>query len=356
MYDIRDLIRQAYDLKASDLFIKADSPPMLRLHGRIVPVEGTEKLSGDETRRMAYSIMSHEQIGRFEHRHELDIGWELDGLTRVRTNIYQQRGTIGVVSRLVPLKLYTLEQLGMPPAVGELTKARQGLMLITGPTGSGKSTTLAGMINKINEEQSKNIVTIEDPIEFVHPDKKCIISQREVGIDTDSFSDALKYVLRQNPDIILIGEMRDVESVSVALQAAETGHLVFGTLHTSSAAETLERIVNLFPPEDKMLLCMRMSQSVRGFIAQKLLPRVDTVGRVAAVEIMIATPTVAKLIEEGKTGNIYTAIQEGGFWGMQTMNQCLTRYYKAGIISEDDAMAAAGNLTELRQMIRRPGT
>ncbi|WP_395090706.1 type IV pilus twitching motility protein PilT [Armatimonas sp.] len=356
MYDIRDLIRQAYELKASDLFIKADSPPMLRLHGRILAVEGTEKLSGDETRRMAYSIMSHEQIGRFEHRHELDIGWELDGLTRVRTNIYQQRGTIGVVSRLVPLKLYTLEQLGMPPAVGELTKARQGLMLITGPTGSGKSTTLAGMINKINEEQSKNIVTIEDPIEFVHPDKKCIISQREVGIDTDSFSDALKYVLRQNPDIILIGEMRDVESVSVALQAAETGHLVFGTLHTSSAAETLERIVNLFPPEDKMLLCMRMSQSVRGFIAQKLLPRVDTVGRVAAVEIMIATPTVAKLIEEGKTGNIYTAIQEGGFWGMQTMNQCLTRYYKAGIISEDDAMAAAGNLTELRQMIRRPGT
>jgi twitching motility protein PilT len=355
MYDIRELIRQAHELKASDLFIKASSPPMLRLHGRITPVEGTEKLTGDDTRRMAYSIMSHEQIGRFEHRHELDIGWELDGLTRVRTNVYQQRGTIGVVSRLVPLKLYTLEQLGMPPAVGELTKARQGLMLITGPTGSGKSTTLAGMINKINEEQSKNIVTIEDPIEFVHPDKKCIISQREVGIDTDSFNDALKYVLRQNPDIILIGEMRDVESVSVALQAAETGHLVFGTLHTSSAAETLERIVNLFPPEDKMLLCMRMSQSVRGFIAQKLLPRVDTVGRVAAVEIMIATPTVAKLIEEGKTGNIYTAIQEGGFWGMQTMNQCLTRYFKAGIISEDDAMAAAGNLTELRQMIRRPG-
>ncbi|MCX6369147.1 MAG: type IV pilus twitching motility protein PilT [Armatimonadetes bacterium] len=355
MYDIRDLIRQAFDLKASDLFIKAGSPPMLRLHGRITSVEGTEKLTGDDTRRMAYSIMTHEQIGRFEHRHELDIGWELDGMTRVRTNIYQQRGTIGVVSRLVPLKIYTLEQLGMPPAVGEMTKSHQGLILVTGPTGSGKSTTLAGMINKINEEQSKNIVTIEDPIEFVHPDKQCILSQREVGIDTDSFSDALKYVLRQNPDIILIGEMRDVESVAVALQAAETGHLVFGTLHTASAAETLERIVNLFPPEEKMLLCMRMSQSVRGFLAQKLLPRVDTVGRVAAVEIMIATPTVAKLIEEGKTGNIYTAIQEGGFWGMQTMNQCLTRYFKAGLISEEDAMAAAGNITELRQMIRRPG-
>jgi twitching motility protein PilT len=356
MYDIRELIRQSFELKASDLFIKAASPPMLRLHGRIQAMEGLEKLSGDDCRRMAYSIMTHEQIGRFEHRHELDIGWELDGLTRVRTNIYQQRGTIGVVSRLVPLKIYTLDQLGMPPAVGELTKSRHGLILVTGPTGSGKSTTLAGMINKINEEQSKNIVTIEDPIEFVHPDKKCILSQREVGIDTDSFADALKYVLRQNPDIILIGEMRDIESVSVALQAAETGHLVFGTLHTASAAETLERVVNLFPPEDKALLCMRMGQSVRGFLAQKLLPRVDTVGRVAAVEIMISTPTVAKLIEEGKTGNIYTAIQEGNFWGMQTMNQCLTRYYKAGIISEDDALAAAGNLTELRQMIRRPGT
>ena len=356
MYDIRDLIRQSFELKASDLFIKAGSPPMLRLHGRIQPMEGLEKLSGDDCRRMAYSIMTHEQIGRFEHRHELDIGWELDGLTRVRTNVYQQRGTIGVVSRLVPLKIYTLDQLGMPPAVGELTKSRHGLILVTGPTGSGKSTTLAGMINKINEEQYKNIVTIEDPIEFVHPDKKCILSQREVGIDTDSFADALKYVLRQNPDIILIGEMRDIESVSVALQAAETGHLVFGTLHTASAAETLERIVNLFPPEDKALLCMRMSQSVRGFLAQKLLPRVDTVGRVAAVEILIATPTIAKLIEEGKTGNVYNAIQEGNFWGMQTMNQCLTRYFKAGIISEEDAMAAAGNLTELRQMIRRPGT
>jgi twitching motility protein PilT len=356
MYDFRELIRTTAELKASDLFIKVGSPPTLRLHGRIGPLEGTEKLSADDTRRMAYSVMTHEQIGRFEHRHEMDIGWELEGICRIRTNIYQQRGTIGVVSRIVPLKLYTLDQLGMPPAVGELTKHKSGLILVTGPTGSGKSTTLAAMINKINEEQAKNIVTIEDPIEFVHPDKQSILSQREVGIDTDSFSDALKYVLRQNPDIILIGEMRDIESVAVALQAAETGHLVFGTLHTASCSETLERVVNLFPPHDKPLLCLRMSNSVRGFVAQKLLPRVDTVGRVAAVEIMIATPTIAKLIEEGKAGNIYTAIQEGGFWGMQTMNQCLARYYKAGIISEEDALVNAGNITELRQMIRRPGS
>jgi twitching motility protein PilT len=352
--DLKDLIRYAAEVKASDVFIKEGTPPAMRLHGRITTVEGQPVLGSEDTRRLAYSVMSHEQIGRFEHRHEMDLAFEVDGVTRVRANIYQQRGSLGLVCRLVPLKIYTLEQLGMPPAVGEMTKNRNGLVLVTGPTGSGKSTTLAAMINKINEEQYKNIITIEDPIEFVHPDKKCIVSQREVGLDTDSFSDALKYVMRQNPDIILIGEIRDVESVSVALQAAETGHLVFGTLHTASAAETLDRLMNLFPPHEKNLLCLRLSNSLRGVLSQKLLPRVDTVGRVAAVEIMIATPTVAKLIEEGRAGNIYTAMQEGGFWGMQTMNQCLTRYFKAGIISEDDALAAAGNLTELKQMLRRP--
>lgn len=352
--DIKDLIRTANELKASDVFVKHDSPPCMRLHGRIVRYEGLPVLTPEDTRRMAYSVMTHEQIGRFEHRHEMDLAFEVDGAVRIRCNIYMQRGGIGLVNRLVPLKIFTLEQLGQPPSVGELTKQRSGLILVTGPTGSGKSTTLAAMINKINEEQSKNIVTIEDPIEFVHPDKQCILSQREVGLDTDSFSDALKYVLRQNPDIILIGEIRDVETVSICLQAAETGHLVFGTLHTASAAETMDRLINMFSPEDKPLLCLRLSNVMRGVVAQKLLPRVDTVGRVAAVEIMIATPTIAKLIEEGRVGNLYNAIAEGGFWGMQTMNQCLTRYYKAGIVSEEDALNNAGNLTELRQMIRRP--
>ncbi len=356
MVDIHDLIRYAAEVKASDIFIKAGSPPNLRLHGRIGAIEGMDILSPDDTRRMAYSIMSHEQIGRFEHRHEMDLALEIEDVTRVRANIHQQRGSIGLVCRLVPLKIYTLDQLGMPPAVGEMTKNRSGLVLVTGPTGSGKSTTLAAMIHKINNEQAKNIITIEDPIEFVHPDIKSIVSQREVGIDTDSFSDALKYVVRQNPDIILIGEIRDVETISVALQASETGHLVFGTLHTASASETLDRIMHLFPPHEKSLLCLRLANSLRGILSQKLLPRTDTAGRVAAVEIMIATPTVAKLIEEGRAGNIYTAIQEGNFWGMQTMNQCLARYFKAGLISEDDALSAAGNLTELRQMIRRPGS
>jgi twitching motility protein PilT len=356
MPDIMELVRKAHQAGVSDIFIKSGARICVRLHGKILPMEGYEDvLNNDDTRQMAYSVMTHEQIGRFEHRHEMDLAFQVEDLTRIRANIYQQRGGTAMVCRLVPLKIYSLEQLGMPPAIGEQTKHRQGLILVTGPTGSGKSTTLAGMIDKINNERRTNIVTIEDPIEFVHPDKLSILSQREVGLDTDSFSDALRAVVRQNPDIILIGELRDVETMGVSLQAAETGHLVFGTLHTSSAAETLDRIINLFPPHEKDLLCLRLSSSLRAIIAQKLLPRIDAVGRVAAVEILIATPTIAKLVEEGRAGNIYSAIQEGGFWGMQTMNQCLTRYFKAGIISEDDALNAAGNFTELKQMLRRPG-
>lgn len=352
--DVRDLIKMALVRKGSDVFIKAGSPPAMRIHGRIAILTDLPMLTADDTRRLAYSIMSHEQIGRFEHRHELDLAFELEGETRVRANIYQQRGSMGLVCRLVPLKLLSLEQLGLPPVIGDFTKHRQGLVLVTGPTGSGKSTTLAAVIDKINQERRANIVTVEDPIEFVHPDKLCIVSQREIGIDTDSFTDALKYVVRQNPDIILIGEMRDIETMNVALQASETGHLVFGTVHTASAAETLDRIINLFPLHERNTLCLRMSNSMRGVVSQKLLPRVDTEGRVAAVEIMVVTPTIAKLIEEGRAGNIYSAIQEGNFWGMQTMNQCLAKYYKAGIISEEDALSAAGNMTELKQMIRRP--
>jgi twitching motility protein PilT len=310
-------------------------------------------LTADDTRNLAYSVMTHEQIGRFEHRHELDLAFTIEGITRVRANIYQQRGSIAMVCRLIPLNIYTLEDLKMPPAVAELAKQRQGLVLVTGPTGCGKSTTLAAMIDLINETRRCHIVTIEDPIEFVHPDKKAIVSQREVGIDTDSFSDALKYVVRESPDVILIGEMRDIETMHVALQAAETGHLVFSTVHTPSAAETMDRIINMFPPHDKPQICMRLSNSLRGIISQKLVPLKDGSGRIAAVEVMISTPTIAKLIEEGRVGQIYSAIEEGQFWGMQTMNQCLYKYYKQGLITEEDALAYAGNLTELRQMLRR---
>ena len=348
------LVREAAKGKASDVFIKKDSPPCWRQHGLIKRMDGYSPLTADDCRDLCYSVMSHEQIGRFEHRHELDLGLELEGVTRLRVNIYQQRGAMAMVMRLVPLKIYTIEQLGLPPILSELTRKRNGLVLVTGPTGSGKSTSLAAMINEINENRPVNVLTVEDPIEFVHPDKIGIVSQREVGLDTDSFMDAHKYMMRQNPDVILVGELRDIETMSVALTAAETGHLVFSTLHTSSAAETLDRIINLYPPQDREMLCLRLSGSLMGVVSQKLLPRADGTGRVAGIEVMISTPTVAKLIEDGTSSNIYTAISEGNFWGMHTMNQCLLKYTRAGLITEEEAIHNAGNITELKQWIRRP--
>jgi twitching motility protein PilT len=325
----------------------------MRINGSIRATD-YPPLTADDTRTLAYSIMTHEQIGRFEHRHELDVAFEVPGVSRIRCNVHQQKGSMGMTLRLVPLKIYTLDQLGMPPVLSEMTKNRSGLILVTGPTGSGKSTTLAAMIDLINSSQRKNIITVEDPIEFVHPDKMGIVSQREVGIDTDSFSDALKYMMRQNPDTILIGEMRDLETINISLVAGETGHLVLSTLHTSSAAETLDRIMNMYPPQDRDQLCLRLSGVLKGVVCQKLLPRADNTGRVAAIETMVATPTVQKLIEEGRAAQIYSAIAEGNFWGMQTMNQCLQKYYKAGLITEDEALQNAGNITEMKQMIRRP--
>lgn len=351
--ELIDLAKYAAEQKASDLFIKADAPPMLRVNGKITATD-FPVLKADEVRDLAYSIMNHNQIARFEHRHELDLAFTVEGVARFRANIYQQRGTIGAVLRLIPLEIQSLDDLGMPPVIKDLTMHRQGLILVTGPTGCGKSTTLAAMIDLINMNRRCNVVTIEDPIEFVHEDKQSIINQREIGIDTDSFTDALKYVVRQSPDVILIGEMRDVETMNVALAASETGHLVMSTVHTSSAAETMDRIINMFPPHDKPQICMRMANSLRGIVSQKLLPRADGKGRIAAVEIMVATPTISKLIEEGRSGQIYSAISEGGFWGMQTMNQCLVKYFKAGLITEEEAFFNAGNLTELKQMIRRP--
>jgi len=351
--DLKEISQKAAAVKASDIFLKLGSPPMMRVDGKIRQIEGYTPLTSENCETLAYSIMTHEQIGRFERRHELDLAFQIDGVARFRANIYQQRGSLGLVLRIIPLEILPLEKLGMPPAIADLAKQRQGLVLVTGPTGCGKSTTLAAMIDLINANRRCNIVTVEDPIEFVHPDKKAILNQREIGIDTDSFTDALKYVVRQSPDVILIGEMRDVETMNVALAAAETGHLVFSTVHTTSSAETLDRIMNMFPPHDKPIVCMRLGVSLKGVISQKLVPKKDEAGRVAAIEVMISNPTIAKLLEEGRSGQIYQAIAEGGFWGMQTMNQCLDKFFKSGLISEEEALANAGNLTELKQMMRR---
>lgn len=354
MLDLHEIIRLAATKKASDVFIKTNTPVCMRIAGKITATD-LPPLTPDDTRSLAYSIMTHEQIGRFEHRHEMDLAFEVEGVCRIRANVYQQRGAIGVVCRLIPLRIFSLEQLGMPPAIGEMCKNRQGLVLVTGPTGSGKTTTMAAMIDLINSTRRVHVVTIEDPIEFVHPDKMSIVSQREIGLDTDSFMDALKYMLRQNPDIILIGEMRDVETFNVALAAAETGHLVFSTLHTASAADTLDRIINMFPPQDRDMVCLRLGGSLKGVVSQKLIPRADGTGRVGAVEVMVATPTISKLLEEGRASQLPAAIAEGNFWGMQTMNQCLLKYFRAGLIAEEEALMNAGNVTELKQMIRRPG-
>lgn len=354
---IEDLLRQAFEMRASDLFIKAGSPPTVRLHGKIVPLEGFPVLGPEEPRDYCFSVMSHEQIARFEHRLSLDLAFTVGEICRVRANVYQQRQSVAGVFRLIPIQMWTLEQLWpddpqVPRVLNDLCNTRQGLILVTGPTGCGKSTTLAAMIDRINETRRSHIVTIEDPIEFVHTDKQSIVSQREVGIDTESFLDALKYVVRESPDIILIGEMRDPETMQVCMQAAETGHLVFSTVHTPSASETLDRIVNMFPPQDKKLIAQRLSNAIRAIVAQKLVPRADGSGRIAAVEIMINTPTIAKMIEDGHFGEVYRAIAEGSFWGMQTMNQCLYRYTRAGLITEEEALNYAGIQSELRQMLR----
>jgi twitching motility protein PilT len=350
--DLDEVLLKAHEMRCSDVFLKDNCPPVYRQHGKILRSD-FPVLNAEEIRRLAYSLMTPQQIQRFEQRREMDIGFSRP-FSRFRTNVFQQKGSVGVVLRLIPLTMPHLDELGMPPVLKELPKQKTGLILVTGPTGSGKSTTLAAMLNQINESQPKNLVTVEDPIEYVHQDKMGIVNQREVGIDTESFQTALKYVLRQAPDVILIGEMRDVETFSICLQAAETGHLVFSTVHTPSAYETMDRIINMFPPHEKQQMCMRMSNSLRGIVSQKLVPRADGSGRVAGVEVLIATPTVAKLVEEGRFGMIYDHIRDGEYWGMQTMNQCLLRYYRAGLISEEDALTAAGNITELRQMMRRP--
>ncbi|MCL5103040.1 MAG: type IV pilus twitching motility protein PilT [Armatimonadetes bacterium] len=351
--ELKEIAAKAAQVRASDIFLKVDAPPMMRLNGTVSNVDSYPNLTIEDMETLAYSIMTHEQIGRFERRHELDLAFTIEGIARFRANVYKQRGSIGLVLRVIPLEIYSLQELGMPESLGTLATQRQGLVLVTGPTGCGKSTTLAALIDVINSTRRCNIVTIEDPIEFVHLDKKAIVSQREIGIDTDSFTDALKYAVRQSPDVILIGEMRDVETMNVALAASETGHLVFSTVHTCSAAETLDRIMNMFPPHDKPQVCTRLSVALKGVVSQKLVPKADNSGRVAAVEIMIANPTISKMLEEGRSSQIYQAISEGEYWGMQTMNQCLGKYSKAGIITEEEALMNAGNLTELRQMLRR---
>lgn len=352
--ELSDLIAVAFEMDASDLFCKAGTVPMAKQFGKVVPLEGEwPVIDRANMKRMINNVMNEHMKHRFQETMEMDLGFGVEGKCRVRCNVYMERGNWAVVCRVIPLTIRSLADLGLPPVLAELTKHRMGLVLVTGPTGSGKTTTLAALIDIINQERQCHIVTIEDPLEVYHPDKASYVSQREIGIDTMDFQPALRAVVREAPDVILIGEMRDAATMGVALQAGETGHLVFSTVHTASAYETMDRIVNMFPPHEKHHICQRMSGSLRAIVAQKLVPRADGNGRVVCNEILICTPTVSKAIEDEHFSDLYGHMNEGAFWGMQTMNQSLVKYVKAGLITEQTAMANAGIASELKQMLRR---
>lgn len=351
---MHQLIRMTAEINGSDLMVKAGQVPMNKRYNVVSPLHPELPVLDEKTmKRMLGELMNDRQRRVFEETMEMDLGFTVEGLCRVRCNVYMNKGGWASVSRVVPLKIKSVEELGLPPILNELTKHHMGLILVTGPTGSGKTTTLAAMLDNINANRSCHMVTIEDPLEFIHFDKKAYVTQREVGIDTLDFQPAMRAALREAPDVILIGEMRDITTMGIALQAGETGHLVFSTVHTSSAYETMDRVINMFPPHEKMYMCQRMGGSLRAIIAQKLVPRADGEGRVAALEILICTPTVTKKIEDGHFSDLYALMNEGEFWGMQTMNQSLVRYVKAGIITEETALKNAGVASELKQMLRR---
>lgn len=353
MVSMHELLKALVEKGASDLHITVGVPPMIRLYGKIVPLDGPP-LSPAETKQLAYSVMTDAQKHRFEEQKELDFSFGIKGLARFRANVYTQRGAVGLAVRLIPYMIRTFEELGLPKVVEELCERPKGLILVTGPTGSGKSTTLAAMIDKINTERQEHIITIEDPIEYVHNHKRCIVNQREVHADTSSFKVALRSALREDPDKVLIGEMRDLETIEAALTIAETGHLTFATLHTNSAVQTINRIIDVFPAHQQPQIRAQLSFVLEGVLCQQLLPRADGKGRVLALEILVPTPAIRNLIREDKIHQIYSAMQTGQEkYGMQTMNQSLLNHYLRRNITLETALGSSLLPEELQQMIQR---
>ena len=346
---LSDYLFDAIGMGASDLHVTAGLPPMVRITGKVQPLD-YPPLTPNATRELIYDILSNDQRQRLENDWELDFSYSLPRTARFRVNVYYQRSALGAAFRAIPHEITGLDELGLPKAVHDMIEKPRGLVLVTGPTGSGKSTTLASMIDKINETRNEHIMSVEDPIEFLHQHKKCIVNQREVNQDTKSFAQALKHVLRQDPDVILVGEMRDLETISLAVTAAETGHLVFGTLHTQDAPQTVDRIIDVFPPHQQHQVRAQLANALQGIITQTLIPRRDGNGRVVACEVLVPTPGVRNLIREAKNHQIYSAMQTGGKFGMQTMDTALVELVRRGVISREEAERRSSNPDELRRL------
>jgi twitching motility protein PilT len=345
-------LKRVVELEGSDLHITTNTPPQIRVHGHLQREVGGP-MTPAETKQMTYSVLTDAQKKRFEETLELDFSFGIKGLARFRCNMFNQRGAVAAVYRLIPEKIKTFTELNLPPVLANLAEKPRGLVLVTGPTGSGKSTTLAAMIDKINKERHDHILTIEDPIEFVHQHQSCLVNQREVHSDTNSFSAALRAALREDPDIVLIGEMRDLETVEAALRIAETGHLTFGTLHTNSASQTINRIIDIFPSHQQSQIRTQLSLVLEGIVCQALLPKIGG-GRVVALEIMIPTPAIRNLIREDKIHQIYSAMQTGQEKvGMQTMNQSLATLYQKKLVTLETALLRSSNRDELQDLISR---
>jgi len=350
-FDFSEVLRRMVEARASDVHLTAGFPPAIRDKGKITPMDGFPVLGTQDTREVVYSILNDDQRKRFETQKQLDFAYAIPGVARFRVNCFFQRGAVSAAFRLIPQDIPALDSLGVPQVLRELTQKPRGFVLVTGPTGSGKSTTLAAMIDVINRERQDHILTIEDPIEFLHQHKKSIVNQREIGSDADDFSLGLKAALREDPDVILVGEMRDLETIATALTAAETGHLVFATLHTQSTSQTVDRIIDVFPPEQQGQVRAQLSIALQGIVTQQLLPTADGMGRVVATEVLVPTPAIRNLIREGKTHQIYAAVQTSGAIGMQTMDADLARLVRAGKINRSLAEQRSAVPEELKRVL-----
>jgi twitching motility protein PilT len=349
--DLAELLKHAVERGASDLHLTAMRPPMIRVSGQLVPGGFDTELGPDDTKTLIYSILTDDQKAKFEEDHELDFSIGIPGISRFRVNVFMQRGCVSGVFRTIGENIPSCEELALNETVQRLAMLPRGLVLVTGPTGSGKSTTLAAMINLVNQNKDGHIITIEDPIEFLHPHIRSTINQRELGSDTYSFPRALKAVLREDPNVILVGEMRDLETIAAALTLAETGHLVLSTLHTQDAAQTVDRVIDVFPPYQQEQIRVVLAATLKGVVSQVLLPNANGHGRVAAREILVVTPAVSALIREGKTHQIYSAIQTGANYGMCTMEKSLAELHAAGLVTDEDALSKANHPQELKPLI-----